>query len=238
LFRAAAARILRFVTRETASQEAARKRLDQLIRQRPNESYASVSALIGRNHAYIQQYIRRGQPRRLSEDDRRCLAAHFGIPESELGGPASWPAWCGFAESDDELVFLPRFDLRRNTPAPLSSERDGARGFVPFRLQRLRQLTAAEPDKIAVISVVGDSMYPTLADGDDILVDYADSAPLRDGLYALRAEDALQIKRISVNPITGRSTLKSDNPLYESWPDCDPDRIDVVGRVVWVGRKL
>ena len=63
-----------------------RATLERLIRDR-GEDYAGLSRLIGRNAAYIQQYIKRGSPRRLAEDDRRQLAAYFGIDEALLGAP-------------------------------------------------------------------------------------------------------------------------------------------------------
>ena len=57
--------------------------LDRLI-QRNGESYLSISRLLGRNAAYVQQFIKRGSPRTLDEDDRHLLAAYFSIDESEL----------------------------------------------------------------------------------------------------------------------------------------------------------
>jgi phage repressor protein C with HTH and peptisase S24 domain len=32
--------------------------------------------------------------------------------------------------------------------------------------------------------------------------------------------------------------VASDNTAYPSWPDRDPARIDIIGRVVWVGRRV
>ena len=64
---------------------AQRQALDVLIRQR-GEDYSSLSRLLGRNAAYIQQFIKRGTPKKLSEDDRRTLARYFGVDERELGG--------------------------------------------------------------------------------------------------------------------------------------------------------
>jgi phage repressor protein C with HTH and peptisase S24 domain len=90
-----------------------------------------------------------------------------------------------------------------------------------------------------VIQVEGDSMLPTLSDGDEILVDGSDGAArLRDGIYVLRIEDALMVKRLALSPVEKRVTIRSDNPAYPSWPDCDRSTIDVVGRVIWVGRRL
>jgi phage repressor protein C with HTH and peptisase S24 domain len=218
----------------------ARQRLDALIAQAPGESYASVSALIGRNHSYIQQYIRRAQPRRLQEADRRKLADHFNVAEYELGGPREerdHPP--GFFEAEpSNLIFVRRYDVRASAGHGSLVDQELSNGEVPFQADHLKTLTPTPHDRLSVLSVKGDSMYPTLADGDDILVDQDERHPHRDAIYVLRLEDALQVKRVSVNPITGRLTIKSDNPLYESWPDCDPRRTDILGRVVWVGRRL
>jgi len=50
-------------------------------------SLARLSELIGRNQTYLQQFIRKGSPRKLEEGDRRTLARFFGIDEAELGAP-------------------------------------------------------------------------------------------------------------------------------------------------------
>src|SRR3954451_23366629 len=53
------------------------------------EDFAGLSRMLGRNTAYIQQFVRRGVPRRLGEEERRKLARYFAIPEALLGGPAN-----------------------------------------------------------------------------------------------------------------------------------------------------
>ncbi len=62
--------------------------LDRLIQERGSD-YTAISRLLGRNAAYIQQFIRRGSPRKLDEDDRRKLARFFGVEETILGGQAA-----------------------------------------------------------------------------------------------------------------------------------------------------
>lgn len=49
------------------------------------ESLSNLSVLIGRNRAYLQQYIRRGSPRRLPEKDRKLLSKYLGVDEERLG---------------------------------------------------------------------------------------------------------------------------------------------------------
>ena len=48
------------------------------------DSLAALSAMLGRNAAYLQQFVARGSPRRLADDDRRRLADYFGVDEVEL----------------------------------------------------------------------------------------------------------------------------------------------------------
>ena len=64
----------------------ARVVLERLCEER-GEDFAGLSRMLGRNPAYIQQYIRRGVPKRLREEERRKLARYFGVAESLLGGP-------------------------------------------------------------------------------------------------------------------------------------------------------
>ena len=76
-------------------------------------------------------------------------------------------------------------------------------------------------------------------DGDDILTDKGDTiARLRDGIYVIRVEDALIVKRIAVNPVSRRATVQSDNPAYPDWPDLALSDVNCIGRVIWAARKV
>ncbi|WP_373489337.1 helix-turn-helix transcriptional regulator, partial [Blastomonas sp.] len=102
----------------------------------------------------------------------------------------------------------------------------------------LRRLGAGT-DAVTMICVDGDSMAPALGDGDDILVAMHDGANLRrrDGIYVLRMDDALIVKRLAFRPDGGLS-ITSDNPLYPSYPDVSPGSVTIVGRVIWAGRRV
>lgn len=208
----------------------ARAALARLIEEQ-GADYAGLSRLIGRNPAYIQQYIKRATPRRLAEEDRRLLARYFGVSEEALGGPAQ------AAAAGAGLVPVPRLDVGASAGAGALAGSERGRGHIGFDPAWLRRL-AADPKRLSLIRVEGDSMVPTLADGDEILVDRGDAAErLRDGIYVLRIEDALVVKRVAPNPAGRTVSVRSDNPAYPSWPDCDPAAVDIVGRVVWVGRR-
>ena len=205
--------------------------LDRLIRER-GEDYASLSRLIGRNAAYVQQYIKRGTPKRLDERDRRLLARYFNVDEAMLGGPPAEPP------REGGLVAIRRLDLGASAgPGALDSD-ESARGSMAFDPSWLRRLGVGDSARLSLIRVEGDSMAPTLSDGDEILVDGGDSASrLRDGIYVLRIDDALVVKRLALGP-GGRVSVRSDNDAYPGWPDCDLKAIDLVGRVIWSGRRI
>jgi len=114
-----------------------------------------------------------------------------------------------------------------------------AHPYFAFDERWLKALTASPASNLSIVRVEGDSMAPTLNAGDDILVDLGDSSDrLRDGIYVLRIDDALVVKRLALNPVGRRVTVQSDNPAYPDWPDCPLKDIKPIGRVIWSGRRI
>lgn len=216
----------------------ARTALERLIADR-GENYADLSRLIGRNPAYIQQFIKRGTPRKLDEDDRRVLARYFGVSEQMLGGAAvPIAAAAARMRSLPAVVAVPRLALGASAGGGTLVEDERAAGVMAFDAQWLRHL-GVRPQRVSIIRVDGESMAPTLSDGDDIMVDHDDDAlRLRDGVYVLRLDGVLMVKRIAIGPLRGRFSVVSDNVHYPDWADIDPALVDIVGRVVWTGRRL
>jgi len=196
------------------------------------EDFSSLSRLLGKNSAYIQQYLRRGTPRRLGEQERRTLARYFDMPESSFGGPVRSPAGGG-------LVPVMRVPVSASAGQGAIPSEEAATPYFAFDRRWLRNMTAAPSDNLVIIRVEGDSMAPTLGDGDDILVDRGDCGDrLRDGIYVLRVDEALIVKRLALNPVSRRVTVQSDNHAYPDWPDLKLDAIHCIGRVIWAARKV
>jgi len=206
--------------------------LERLCAER-GEDFAGLSRMLGRNPAYIQQYVRRGVPRRLGEDERRKLARYFDVPETMLGGPPEK------AVAPNGLLSVKRHPVMVSAgPGAIVTEELG-KPYFAFDERWLKALTPSSPARLSIVRVEGDSMAPTLNAGDDILVDLGDAAErLRDGIYVLRIDDALVVKRIALNPVGRRVTVQSDNPAYPDWPDCGLGDIKPIGRVIWSGRRI
>lgn len=214
-----------------------RRMLDRLLTEK-GVDYAQLSARIGRNPAYIQQYIKRGSPRRLGEQDRARIAAYLGVSEALLGGPALRVAAPTPRARGRDLVLVPKLAIGASAGPGASVDGEAVEGEVAFDPRWLRDL-GANPRALSIIRVEGDSMAPTLGDGDDILVDGGDAAArLRDGIYVLRMDDVLMVKRIARAPGPGRVSVISDNPHYRSWDDLPLSAIRLVGRVIWTGRRV
>ena len=205
--------------------------LERLCAER-GEDFAGLSRMLGRNPAYIQQYVRRGVPKRLKEEERRKLARYFSIPEAMLGGPAE-------VEEAGTLVSIARIPVRASAGAGSIPGDEAGKPYFGFDERWLKSLTPTPSGGLSIIRVEGDSMAPTLNAGDDILVDSGDGLErLRDGVYVLRVDDALLVKRVAIHPVGSRVTVQSDNPAYPDWPDCSIADMLCVGRVIWAGRKI
>jgi phage repressor protein C with HTH and peptisase S24 domain len=189
--------------------------------------------MLGRNAAYIQQYVRRGVPKRLREEERRKLARYFGVAEALLGGPPEE------STGSQGLVNVKRHPVMVSAgPGAIVTEELG-KPYFAFDERWLKALTPSAPSNLSIVRVEGDSMAPTLNAGDDILVDLGDSSDrLRDGIYVLRIDDALVVKRLALNPVGRRVTVQSDNPAYPDWPDCTLKDVNPIGRVIWSGRRI
>ena len=208
-----------------------RSALERLCVER-GEDFAALSRLLGKNSAYIQQYLRRGTPKRLKEDERRILARYFGVTEAMFGAPEGQPVTPG-------LIAVNRVPVSASAGSGAFAGDERPRPWFAFDERWLKGMTSANSDDLVIIRVEGDSMSPTLGDGDDILIDKGDAiARLRDGIYVIRVEDALIVKRIAVNPVSRRATVQSDNPAYPDWPDLALADVNCIGRVIWAARKV
>ena len=186
------------------------------------DSLAALSAMLGRNAAYLQQYVRRGSPRVLGERDRRLLSEYLGVSEATLGAPADRPA--GFR--------IRKLDVAASAGPGALVDREIVLGTDTLDPGLARKLGLRD-GRAAIIRVRGNSMEPGLFDGDHIVVDTADRTPrAKGGVYVIRIDDAVMVKRVAL--VRGALVATSDNPDAAAVPD---GAIAVIGRVVWQMRE-
>lgn len=101
----------------------------------------------------------------------------------------------------------------------------------------LARLTKTNPRNLAIISVKGESMVPTLHDDDIVMIDLSKRDLSFDGLFVLRDNgDGLLIKRVGRASQRGYVMMIPDNKAYPP-VERRMDEIDVIGRVIWMGKK-
>ena len=186
-------------------------------------SLAALSRLVGRNAAYLQQFVRRGSPRILPERERAILADFLGIDEARLGAPPR-----------EQGVAIPRLDVQ--VAAGAGRLATGERALRPMLIAAaaLRALGMRAADA-SIVAVAGDSMAPALLDGDEVLVDRADRVGERGQVYVVRVDDALAIKRLVRDGDAWE--LRSDNPAYPPRRVATGD-LQVIGRARLLLRSL
>ena len=157
------------------------------------ETLKSASEKLGRNHAYLQQFVQRGTPARLPEDVRRDLARLMRVDEDSLRGEA--PPRRG-ARARNELRPAGLGEqapdaLQRNEPLPPRNAALGAAvrlGRIPlygqavggadgqFPLNGSLITEVAAPPSLAgvagayAVMVVGTSMEPRYFAGEAVFV--------------------------------------------------------------------
>lgn len=108
-------------------------------------------------------------------------------------------------------------------------------GDKAFGKEQIKKLNI-DPYAACIIHAAGDSMYPYIADGDEVLIDKR-IAPTRTGeIYAVMMDGEVFIKRLAKE--FGSLVLRSDNVNKSMYPDMHvPPGHDltIIGRVVWRG---
>lgn len=185
---------------------------------------SALSRMVGRNQAYLGQFVNRGSPRALPERERRILADFLGLAESALGAP----------EAVTGEVAVPWLAVTAAAGAGRVAEERVIRDELLSRATL--RAAGVTPANASLIGVAGESMAPTLHDGDRLLVDRGERQVRRGGaIYVLRRDDAVAVKRLI--PHGDEVEVRSDNPL---WPvqRVPASAIEVIGRARLLLRRL
>jgi phage repressor protein C with HTH and peptisase S24 domain len=205
-------------------------------------SLYEVAHAVGVTYESVRQWVSdRSEPRskRLAQ-----LAKLLDSTEEQLRYGSSPRTSEQSLVPDDGLVHIPVFDAAASMgPGIQAPEYDVVIGGLQLTEQWVHQhlgsISAAR--NLAVIPAYGDSMAPTFADGDLLLVDRGVSAIRLDAVYVIGLSGELFIKRLQ-RRLDGSVLMISDNKLYEPYEvgNGQREQLSVLGRVVWAwaGKKL
>lgn len=110
-------------------------------------------------------------------------------------------------------------------------------GIVPFKAAWLRDIFRGAVAQLKVVRGSGDSMEPTIRDGDFVLIDTSKRRLVeQDVIWAVSYGDLGMIRRLRQMPDGGVS-LMPDNPNVRPIEAYDGE-MHILGRVIWVGRRM
>jgi phage repressor protein C with HTH and peptisase S24 domain len=195
---------------------------------------AAVSRKIGKNHAYLQQFVERGTPRNLPEYTREDVARVLDLDEEKLR-PAKVTGGAKAKVHGDANISRQDTNLPVGKGGPMASveELDVAVSAgdgitveeapvvrtwsVPKDLVSIA--TDAPIERIKIVRVKGDSMSPTYNPIDRLMVDTDDVSPSPGGVFIVWDGLGLVVKRVQLVPHSEppRVKITSDNIKYDPY---------------------
>lgn len=216
-----------------ADTEIIRKRLEKHILQ-TNHTFREVSLAIGRKDSYIQQYVKYGFPKRLSEVDRKRVCQYLNIAEKELldddliNRGVREPIIVEYKNCIGDSKDYVMIDIY--APRPEVDFYDSVIGRMALNFKEFSALCGANPENLRIIRIDGDYMEPTVPAGSLVLYDSASTVYRGDGIYVVSSDKLIQVKRVQKTYVD-TFLLINDNPRYQNVATLNLD-VEIYGRAI------
>ncbi len=137
------------------------------------------------------------------------------------------------------FVFVPQYELALLENGT-SIKSDQVVDHLAFKRDWIVQELRSAPDQLLLIRCTGDAMEPTVKADDLLLIDRSPEKRREDGVYLIHIDGGLYVRRVE-RRIEGGLIIRGDKP--GAAPEIKISRenesqLDLIGRVVWVGRRL
>lgn len=138
-----------------------------------------------------------------------------------------------------DFVMVPRYDVRASAGYGAVINSEQVVDYLAFKKEWVHSNLRAEASNLALITADGDSMEPAIKNGDLLLVDLSQRHVKKDSIYILRWEDNLIAKRLQWM-YDGSLLIRSDNMAYKDQivGQGELESLQVLGRVIWFGRRM
>lgn len=130
--------------------------------------------------------------------------------------------------NDDNIIMVPFYSDCSVSAGFGSINYSFSSQHIPFNKQELRLMFNIQGFlKLGIISVIGDSMHPTIKEGEMIIFQ-DDGSMIEGGIYVVEYQNEIFVKRLKKRPLC----LMSDNKEYPPIEIGDMEEIKIIGRVV------
>lgn len=134
---------------------------------------------------------------------------------------------------------IPQYNARGSSGNGYLNDHVEITGGLAFKRDWLKRMSLRE-ENLRVLNNRGDSNWPTLSDGEVLLVDVSKKEPSNGHMYALYDQDNEVIIKRLIRDLSGGWLIRSDNQDKTRYPDMPiSDKgmqdVEIIGRVVWRG---
>ena len=196
------------------------------------EDMQSLSLACGKNRTYLQQYIKRGQPKHLPADVAMRVCETIGLDWQEYVSPNITQLSVVSRQGQRSVAEL---DVRAAAGPGALNESEAPLSWWAFPADQV-QAMGGNVDALRIIRVDGDSMAPMLQSGDRVAVDCSRRSPTPPGVFVVYDGNGLIIKRLEALP-GDKVRISSANTDYAT-TEQPIEGLDIKGRVVWISRIL
>lgn len=215
-------------------------RLNAALAEKPSGSKADMARDCTVSDSAVSFWFS-GKTKALRGKNLITAARYLGVDPSWLsGGRDLKPVRASQKETDaHQYVKVSRLEL----PVVLEQQEAAALDELPplaFRRDWLKGMRL-NPDCLALYTARGNAMFPSIEDGDLVLVDTSVKTPVDKEIFVLFEDPMLgaRIRRILIGE-RKEWILRADNPDKSVFQDERPDPSDirsngVLGKVVWRG---
>lgn len=114
----------------------------------------------------------------------------------------------------------------------------GSPAARPLFPRTLLEALGARPQDLRQITVRGDAMAPMFLNGDCLLIDLRDRSAAQGGPFAMWVDgDDYAVRLVQRLRDHSRFRVQAVNPAYPT-EDLDADQVRIMGRPVWMSRRL
>ncbi|BCD83618.1 repressor [Pseudomonas solani] len=199
-----------------------------------------IAALCDVKPSSISQWTS-GEIKSLKAESVFALAKATGFRAEWLAlgkGPEREEEIDGVPRADD-YALIPQYTARGASGRGYLNDHVEVKGGLAFKKDWLRRI-GLKDGQLSVFYNSGDSNWPTLSDGEVLLLDESQSEPRSGKMYALLTADGEIIIKRLIRDITGGWIIRSDNQDKTRYPDQPVSdegmrAVEVIGRVVWRG---
>ena len=187
--------------------------------QKPDNFFAAAKAL-GLNPYWV-----------LDESGEKYISPSSDTKSQPNSGESNTPA----IPHEDDYALIPQFHVNGSCGDGYMNDHVEIRGGLAFKRDWLARMNI-DPAQASVIYARGDSMAPTLNDGEVMLIDGRLVDPQSGKVYVIAVDGDLRVKRLFKRPAGW--ALVSDNQDKARYPDeplASLGDIRLLGRVVWRG---